>query len=479
MPWRHLVQRDLAPQGTINMVPTAQLRPTKTAAQLQVLLLILLLALPAATAAQTDEHPAAAVSDVDSFAAGSLLDNQLQHIRDLRSASNDEALGWNSASVEVSSAAQLLAAFRNASVTDIRLTAFSISLDNPEWRALRPPLLLNRSVVVWGGGRSPGSLSGTYYELDCAFLSRKLNLQKTLQPSSPTPLGSTANSSYGGNSSSSNSSSGWQLAFRGLYLRNHMPPTGYGLLLLDGSWGSTVSYEDVYAERTAGLPLSYTAAEAATLPALAGQPPNVFSLVESLVVPGPEGTGASDAGALPGIHYTTFAAEIQAEVSASATAAAAAQGGGAASSDSSSSSSASPNPTDRALLSWQPADPAARYLVALANVSYIVRHAVQSECVEAYGAEACVYELLEQLQQQEQQQQEGASKGQLSAAAGAGIAVAATLGVCIAALALYGFVRHVKSGHRTLTMAVRPPGAGPMTTLVVTGGLGGVPAASF
>ena len=60
------------------------------------------------------------------------------------------------------------------------------------------------------------------------------------------------------------------------------------------------------------------------------------------------------------------------------------------------------------------------------------------------------------------------SNGGLSAGAGAGIGVAATLGAVLCVLGLSRWIGSLRAGHRTLTLAVRPPGATPATTLLIT-----------
>eukprot|EP00198_Chlamydomonas_reinhardtii_P011283 XP_001700620.1 predicted protein [Chlamydomonas reinhardtii] len=89
-------------------------------------------------------------------------------------------------------------------------------------------------------------------------------------------------------------------------------------------------------------------------------------------------------------------------------------------------------------------------LVSFTDTLYGVRQEVEEACVRAYAGSSCP------------------SNGGLSAGAGAGIGVAATLGAVLCVLGLSRWIGSLRAGHRTLTLAVRPPGATPATTLLIT-----------
>ncbi|GLI67730.1 hypothetical protein VaNZ11_011931 [Volvox africanus] len=388
---------------------------------------------------------------------------------------------------DVATPAELLGALRHPGIRVVRVTSESISLNSSEWINLTQPIVLSRPVLLLGGGRydynessiavNPG---GLYVTLDFSGLVDRLQL---VGPGNSTAVSDSLTTVAQGS-----------LQLQGLWLRNHFPPTGYSPLILTGpSGGGSVRYVDCVLERYVGLRINATAKQAALLAPGTGQQPQAVSISAGLwCPPAPQGTltaasGTSLPASIPlpsprclntALNYSQFSLEVWPRCSQLGSSGGSTSCGGTSSSPSSTAVQQPPAEVNSSL----PASPTSMpipvispLLVVLTNCTYGVQHEVSPECVEAFGADACIYQLQAQLAgfATAGPAEDTAATGQrgkagLSSAASAGVAVVATLCFCVAVGLLVLFVRRLRDGHRTLTLAVRPPGATPLTTLLVT-----------
>ncbi|GIL86420.1 hypothetical protein Vretimale_11650 [Volvox reticuliferus] len=384
---------------------------------------------------------------------------------------------------DVATPAELLGALRNPGIRVIRLTSSSISLNSSEWINMTQRIVLSRSVLLLGGGRYGYNESsvvvnsgGLYVILDFSGLVDRLQI---VGPGNSTAVNDSLTTVVQSS-----------LQLQGLWLRNHLPPTGYSpLILTSPSGGGSIRYVDCVLERDVGLQIYATAKQAALLPPGTGQQPQAVDVTAGpWCPPASQGTliaapGTSTPASIPlpfprclntALTYSQFSVEVYLRCSPLGS------NGDSTSCISTSSSSQRQQPAENS--SSIPSPPTsmpisviAPLLVVLTNCTYGVQHEVSPECVATFGADACIYQLQVQLfgpatagpSETPAASGQGDKRG-LSPTASAGVAVVVTLCFCLAVGLLVRFVRRLRDGHRTLTLAVRPPGATPLTTLLVT-----------